>query len=141
MLLPFEAIASHVVDQADVPLDSGHQQLRHVLAVDEARKILAEKRYESLADLVRKGASKGQVLVLLSQDPSDFVGQADDFTKQLGTVVAFACAQSTRGLKGLGRAYGRKSQPQEFGDTTLPPGVAFAKLPNRAAERVRAWRP
>ena len=79
--------------------------------------------------------------MLLSQDPSDFVGQADDFTKQLGTVVAFACAQSTRGLKDLGGAYGRKLQPQEFSDTTLPPGVAFAKLQNRAAERVRAWEP
>jgi len=79
--------------------------------------------------------------MLLSQAPSDFDGQADDFTTQLGTVIAFACAQSTRGLRSLQGVFGRRLQPGEFVDTYLPPGVAFAKLPNREAERVRCWDP
>ena len=77
--------------------------------------------------------------MLLSQDPSDFDGQADDFTSQLGTVVAFACAQSSQGLRALQGVYGRKVQPQEFADTYLPKGVAFTKLPGRTAERIKCW--
>ncbi len=141
ILLLLDAIADHVVGQPDAPLSRGCRRLRHVLVVDEARKVLQEPRYESLSALVRQGASKGQVVMLLSQDPSDFVGQADDFTTQLGTVVAFACAQSQQGLRNLAGAYGRKLQPQEFSDTYLERGVAFAKLPNRQPERIRAWQP
>ena len=58
MLLLFDAVADHVISHPDVR-PSRHRRLRHVLALDEAWKILAEKKYESLADLVRKGASKG----------------------------------------------------------------------------------
>jgi hypothetical protein len=67
--------------------------------------------------------------------------QVDDFTTQLGTVVAFQCAQSQRGLQNLAGAYGRKLQPQEFSDVYLERGVAFAKLPERLPERIRAWQP
>ncbi len=79
--------------------------------------------------------------MLLSQDPSDFDGQADDFTTQLGTVIAFACIQSQRGLRSLQGAFGRRLQPGEFADTFLPPGVAFAKLPGREPERIACWSP
>jgi hypothetical protein len=90
---------------------------------------------------VRQGRSKGEVVMLLSQDPSDFEGKADDFMTQLGAMVAFACAQSQRGLRSLQGPFGRKLQPQEFADTHLPPGVALVKLPGRVAERVQCWTP
>ena len=70
-------------------------------------------------------------------DPvSDFDGQPDDFTTQLGTIIAFACSQSDRGLRSLQGAFGRRLQPKEFTDTFLPTGVAFTKLPGRLPERV-----
>ena len=62
-------------------------------------------------------------------------------TTLLDTVIAFACAQSTRGLRSLQGVFGRRLQPNEFVDTYLPPGIAFAKLPNREPERIRCWEP
>ncbi len=141
VLLMLDAAKAFVLSQPDSQIQSGYRALRHLLVIDEARRILMEKRYQSLVDLVRQGRSKGEVVILLSQDPSDFEGQADDFTTQLGTVVAFACAQSQKGLRSLQGAFGRKLQPQEFSDTQLPTGVAFVKLPGRQAERVACWLP
>jgi hypothetical protein len=139
-LLLLDSISSFLLEQADSPVSSGgHRTLRHLLVVDEARKILREKKSESLVDLIRKGRSKGSVVVLLSQDPSDFEGQAEDFLSQLGTVVAFACNQTKSGLSALSGVFGRKLQAAEFSDTQLAPGIAFVKLPGRQPERIRCW--
>ena len=139
ILLLLDALKNFIMSQPDTSVVGGYRTLRHLLFIDEARRILAEKRYQSLVDIVRQGRSKGSAVMLLSQDPSDFDGQSDDFTTQLGTVVAFACAQSSQGLRALQGVYGRKVQPQEFADTYLPKGVAFAKLPGRTAERIKCW--
>lgn len=139
ILLLLDSLRSFILAQPDTPVVDGYRTLRHLLVIDEARRILASKKYESLVDLVRKTRSKGEVVMLLSQDPSDFDGQADDFTTQLGTVIAFACSQSQRGLRSLQGAFGRRLQPNEFADTFLPAGVAFTKLPGREPERVRCW--
>jgi len=139
ILLILDALKGFVLSQADTPVVDGFRTLRHVLVIDEARRILAQSRYQSLVDLVRQGRSKGEVIILLSQDPSDFDGKADDFMTQLGTVIAFACSQSQRGLKALQGPFGRKLQSQEFADTYLPPGVALVKLPGRLPERIRCW--
>lgn len=141
ILLILDALKGFVLSQADTPVVDGFRTLRHVLVIDEARRILAQARYQSLVDLVRQGRSKGEVIMLLSQDPSDFEGKADDFMTQLGTIIAFACSQSQRGLKALQGPFGRKLQSQEFTDTHLPPGVAFVKLPGRQPERIRCWMP
>ena len=140
ILLILDSLRSFVLSQHDSEVVEGFRTLRHLLVIDEARRILLNKKYQSLVDLVRQGRSKGEVVILLSQDPSDFDGQADDFTKQLGTVVAFACAQSERGLRSLQGAFGRRLQPTEFSDTYLPAGVAFTKLPNnKPPERIKCW--
>lgn len=141
ILLVLDALKGFVLSQADTPVVEGFRTLRHVLVIDEARRILAQSRYQSLVDLVRQGRSKGEVLMLLSQDPSDFDGKADDFMTQLGTVISFACSQSQRGLKALQGPFGRKLQSQEFNDTYLPAGVAFVKLPGRHPERIKCWTP
>lgn len=139
ILLLLDAVKAFTLSQNDAGVVGGFRNLRHLLVIDEARRILAEKRYQSLVDLVRQGRSKGSVVMLLSQDPGDFDGQADDFTTQLGAVIAFACAQTQRGLRSLQGVYGRKLQPNEFADTFLPPGIAFAKLPGSPAERIHCW--
>lgn len=139
ILLVLDSLKSYIGGLSDAPIEAGFRGLRNVLVVDEARRILAERKYESLVDLVRQGASKGLVVMLLSQDPSDFESQADDFTTQLGTVVAFACSQTEKGLRKLKGVYGRKVQAKEFSDTHLPTGVAFCKLPGRQPERIQCW--
>lgn len=140
-LVLLDAVSAFLMEQADSPVVSGFRVLRHLLVVDEARKTLRERRSESLVDLIRQGRSKGSVVMLLSQDPSDFEGEADDFTSQLGTVIAFACNQSRRGLGALEGVFGRKLQAAEFTDTELEAGVAFVKLPGREPERIRCWQP
>jgi hypothetical protein len=141
ILLVLDALKGYILSLSDSPVEAGFRTLRHLLIIDEARRILAQERYQSLVDLVRQGRSKGEVVMLLSQDPSDFEGKADDFMTQLGTVISFACAQSERGLKALQGPFGRKLQSREFSDTHLPTGVAFVKLPNRQAERIQCWAP
>jgi hypothetical protein len=140
-LVILDAVSSFLLEQADSPVTGGYRVLRHLLVVDEARKTLRERRSESLVDLIRQGRSKGSVVMLLSQDPSDFEGETDDFTSQLGTVVAFACNQSKRGLGSLEGVFGRKLQAAEFSDTQLEAGVAFVKLPGVTAQRIRCWQP
>ena len=141
ILLLLDALRHHILAQEDTPVENGFRTLRHMLVIDEARRILAQEKYQSLVDLVRQGRSKGQIVLLLSQDPSDFEGKADDFMTQLGTIIAFACSQSDKGLKALQGAFGRKLQSREFTDTHLPTGVAFVKIPHRQPERVQCWTP
>ena len=141
ILLVLDALKGFILSQPETPVEGGFRTLRHLLVIDEARRILAQERYQSLVDLVRQGRSKGQVVMLLSQDPGDFEGKADDFMTQLGSVIAFACSQSERGLKSLQGPFGRKLQSKEFSDVHLPTGVAFVKLPNRQPERIQCWAP
>jgi len=140
-LVLLDAVSAFLLEQAESPVTGGFRVFRHLLVLDEARKVLKERRSESLVDLVRQGRSKGSVVMLLSQDPSDFEGQSDDFTTQLGAVIAFACAQTQRGLGALQGVFGRKLQASEFSDTYLQSGVAFVKLPGRPPERIRCWQP
>ena len=140
-LVLLDAVSAFLLDQPDSPVTGGFRSFRHLLVLDEARKVLKERRSESLVDLVRQGRSKGSVVMLLSQDPSDFEGQTDDFTTQLGVVIAFACAQTQKGLGALQGVFGRKLQASEFSDTYLQTGIAFVKLPGHPPERIRCWQP
>ncbi|MBP7830370.1 MAG: ATP-binding protein [Kiritimatiellae bacterium] len=138
-LLLLDATSSFLLDQPEVPSTGNYRSLRHLLIVDEARKVLRDRRSESLVDLIRRGRSKGVTVNLLSQDPSDFEGEVDDFTRQLGVIVSFACAQSQKGLRNMIGVFGRKVLPEEFSSAHLPKGVAFVKAPGRNPERVQCW--
>jgi len=140
-LVLLDAASAFLLEQQDSLAHGGFREFRHLLVLDEARKVLRERRSEALVDLVRQGRSKGSVVMLLSQDPGDFEGELDDFLSQLGTVIAFACNQSKKGLGALQGVFHRKLQANEFSDTYLPTGVAFVKLPNREPERIRCWQP
>ena len=138
-LIILDTMSAFILEQSDSTVPGGFRTLRHLMVLDEARKVLQERKSQSLVDLVRQGRSKGSVVMLLSQDPSDFDGAADDFLSQIGTVVAFACAQNDRGLRALAGVFGRRVMANEFSDTYLTPGLAFVKLPGREADRIRCW--
>lgn len=106
---------------------------------DEARRILKTARSESLVDLITRSRSRGCCVMLLSQNPADFEGADYDFMSQIGTIIAFACSQSDRGLTALKGAYGRKLMATEFADSRLTEGLALCKLPQRAPEVIRCW--
>lgn len=58
-LVLLDAVSAFLLDQPDSPVAGGFRSFRHLLVLDEARKVLKERRSESLVDLVRQGRSKG----------------------------------------------------------------------------------
>lgn len=141
-LMLLESLSASILTKTEAEVSSdGFRKIRQVVVIDEARKVLKNAKNDALVDIITKSRSKGVSVMLLSQDPSDFEGQEYDFMTQIGGVVAFACNQSTGGLRALEGAFGRKVQTREFSDTYLEQGVAFCKLPGREAERVRCWSP
>jgi len=140
-LLLIDAVSQHLRAQSDSAVVEGERELRHLLVIDEARRTLSNRRFTSLGDLVRQGRSKGAVVMLLSQDPSDFEGPDEDFMSQLGTIIAFACAKADRGIKALEGPFGRRLRGSDFSDTALTTGVALVKTPNLSHMKVQAWTP
>lgn len=141
-LMLLEALSASILTKSESEVSSdGFRKVRQVVVIDEARKVLKNAKNDALVDIITKSRSKGVSVMLLSQDPSDFEGQEYDFMTQIGSVVAFACNQSSGGLRALEGAFGRKVQTREFSDTYLEQGVAFCKVPGREAERVKCWSP
>jgi DNA sulfur modification protein DndE len=140
-LLLIDAVSQYLLAQPDSVVSEGERELRHLLVIDEARRILSNRRFTSLGNLVRQGRSKGSVVMLLSQDPGDFEGPDEDFMSQLGTIIAFACSKTDRGIKALEGPFGRRLRGSDFSDTALTTGVALVKTPNLSHMKVQAWTP
>ena len=140
-LLLIDAVSQYLRSLPDSDVVDGERELRHLLVIDEARRILSNRRFTSLGDLVRQGRSKGSVVMLLSQDPGDFEGPDEDFMSQLGTVIAFACSKTDRGIKSLEGNFGCRLRGSDFADTSLTKGMALVKTPNRSHMKIQAWNP
>lgn len=83
--------------------ESGHRALRVILAIDEARPVLAAQ-HQALSDNIRLHRSKGLMVMLASQSPDDYDGAADDYLENIGLPVCFKTnAQSTRVLQAMFR--------------------------------------
>ncbi len=54
ILLVLDSLRSFMLSQQESPVFEGYRALRHLLVIDEARRILANKKYQSLVDLVRR---------------------------------------------------------------------------------------
>ena len=139
VMLLLDAAKTHLLRLPDSEQTGNIQSLRNLIVIDEARRVMASNKSESLADLVRQGRSKGVVIMLLSQDPTDFQGEADDFLSQIGTCVAFACQSGDKGLAKLKPLYGQKLLPANFSDVELTTGLAYCKWPDTPAAKVRCW--
>lgn len=73
----------------EAPQDAqGHRAIRAVLAVDEARHLLAS-RHKALSDNIRLHRSKGLMVALASQSPDDYDGAGDDYLENIGLPVCF----------------------------------------------------
>lgn len=138
MFLLMDALANYILSLEDSATDSsGCRAVRHLLAIDEANEILSF-RHGALSRLIRRAASKGEIVMLLSQSPEDFDKEEDDFLSQMGTVAIFA--SSAQSVKSLRSVLGKKVQPEDFSDRELTRGVALVKAPHRDPTKVLAWR-
>jgi len=73
----------------EAPQDTkGHRAVRAVLAVDEARHLLAS-RHKALSDNIRLHRSKGLMVALASQSPDDYDGAGDDHLENIGLPICF----------------------------------------------------
>lgn len=66
----------------------GNRAIRTVLAIDEARHLLASK-HNALSENIRLHRSKGLVVALSSQSPDDYEGTADDYLENIGLPICF----------------------------------------------------
>lgn len=133
VFLVLDALYTHLRMQPDSALDpEGHRELRLVVGIDEARKVLGYKQ-PSLSSLVRESRSKGASIFLISQSPDDYDQEDDNFMENVGLALCFKTNTTTsRVLKSwLG-------QQVDLG--ALPTGVAVTRLPGQhGVARVKTW--
>ena len=133
VFLILDALYTHMKSLPDSAIDAkGHRELRLVVGIDEARKVLGYGQ-PSLISLVRESRSKGASIFLISQSPDDYDQEEDNFLENVGLALCFKTnATSSRALRSwLG-------QQVDLGG--LPAGVAVTRLPGHAGvARVRAW--
>ena len=139
MQLLLDAESAYWKSEPDSPLHGNYRQLRHMLIIDEAYRILNKNRSDSLVEMITQTRSKGCVLMLISQNPSDFAGGDYEYMTQIGSVISFACSQTDKGLAHLSGIFGRKLQPKEFSENLLTKGLAFCKLPDHKPLIIRAF--
>ncbi|QTO40865.1 helicase HerA domain-containing protein [Desulfovibrio desulfuricans] len=138
IFLVLDALNSYMLSLADSAVDTNnHRALRHLMVIDEAREVLTY-RHGALSSLIRKSASKGGVVMLLSQGPDDFDQEEDDFLEQMGTVGVFALSASN--VKNLTGTFGKRMKVEDFADKSLPAGVALVKFSGRPQVKVLAWK-
>lgn len=138
IFLVLDALNSYLLSLEDSSIDSGqNRSLRHLLVVDEAREVLMYK-HGALSSLIRKSASRGGVVMLLSQGPDDFDQVEDDFLQQMGTVGVFSLSASN--VKNLTGSFGKRMRVEDFADKNLPSGVALVKFSSRLPMKVLAWK-
>lgn len=87
--LLLDALNTFLKRAPEAPQDAqGHRAIRAVLAVDEARHLLAS-RHKALSDNIRLHRSKGLMVALASQSPDDYDGAGDDYLENIGLPVCF----------------------------------------------------
>lgn len=129
--LLLDALNGYLKRSVEAPTDAeGNRAIRCILAVDEARHLLAS-RHLALSDCIRLHRSKGLVVALASQSPDDYDGAGDDYLENIGLPICFATnAKSTQVLQNMFK--GRVSF------AALPKGVCLTLREGRSL-KVRAF--
>ena len=117
--LLLDALNSFLKRTQEAPQDAeGHRAIRVILAVDEARHLLAS-RHKALSDNIRLHRSKGLMVSLASQSPDDYDGAGDDYLENIGLPICFKTnAASNQVLQNMFRG--------KVSFATLPAGVFMA---------------
>ena len=123
--LLLDALNTFLKRTTEAPQDAqGHRAIRAVLAVDEARHLLAS-RHKALSDNIRLHRSKGLMVALASQSPDDYDGAGDDHLENIGLPIYFKTnAASNQVLQNMFRGK-----------------VSFAALPTGVFMTVKDSRP
>jgi len=131
VFLLMDALNTYMKRSPEAPQDSeGHRAIRLVLAVDEARHLLASK-HDALSDNIRLHRSKGLVVTLASQSPDDYDGKSDDYLENIGLPICFNTnAVATKVLQNMFRG--------KANFATLPSGV-FMTLKDLKQIKVKAF--
>lgn len=131
VFLLMDALNTYMKRSLEAPQDSeGHRAIRLVLAVDEARHLLASK-HDALSDNIRLHRSKGLVVTLASQSPDDYDGKSDDYLENIGLPICFNTnAVATKVLQNMFRG--------KANFATLPSGV-FMTLKDMKQVKIKAF--
>lgn len=131
VFLLMDALNTYMKRSPEAAQDSeGHRAIHLVLAIDEARHLLASK-HDALSDIIRLHRSKGLVVILASQSPDDYDGKNDDYLENIGLPICFNTnAVVTKVLQNMFRG--------KANFATLPPGV-FMTLKGSKQTRVKAF--
>lgn len=129
--LLLDALNTFLKRAPEAPQDSqGHRAIRAILAVDEARHLLAS-RHKALSDNIRLHRSKGLMVALASQSPDDYDGAGDDYLENIGLPVCFKTnAASNQVLQNMFRS--------KVSFAGLPTGV-FTTVKNSKPIKVKAF--
>lgn len=129
--LLLDALNTFLKRTPEAPQDAqGHRAIRAVLAVDEARHLLAS-RHKALSDNIRLHRSKGLMVALASQSPDDYDGAGDDYLENIGLPVCFKTnAVSNQVLQNMFRG--------KVSFAALPAGV-FMTVKDSKPIKVRAF--
>jgi hypothetical protein len=85
--LLLDTLNAYMKSLPEAPMDEqGHRAIRMVLAIDEARPLLAS-RHQALSDIIRLHRSKGLVVALVSQSPDDYDGAGDAYLENIGLPI------------------------------------------------------
>lgn len=131
VFLLMDALNTYMKRSPEAPQDSeGHRAISLVLAVDEARHLLASK-HDALSDNIRLHRSKGLVVTLASQSPDDYDGKSDDYLENIGLPICFNTnAVATKVLQNMFRG--------KANFASLPSGV-FMTLKEMKQVKVKAF--
>lgn len=133
LFLVFDALHRYLRALPEAQMDAEHHRaVRLVVAIDEARPLLAA-RHDGLSQLVRLHRSKGLSVLLASQSPDDYEGQSDDYMEQIGLAICFRTnANSTRVLDNMFRTR------RGLNFASLEPGVCLTVL-DGTAQRIKVF--
>jgi len=108
----------------------GHRAVQILLAVDEARHLLAS-RHKALSDNIRLHRSKGLMVALASQSPDDYDGASDDHLENIGLPICFKTnAASNQVLQNMFRG--------KISFASLETGV-FMTVKDSKPEKIKAF--
>lgn len=129
--LLLDALNTFLKRAPEAPQDhEGHRAVRTILAVDEARHLLAS-RHKALSDNIRLHRSKGLMVALASQSPDDYDGAGDDHLENIGLPICFKTnAASNQVLQNMFRG--------KVSFASLPTGV-FMTTKESKSIKVRAF--